>query len=154
MKFLFGSFLALLVSVGFFAVEVVGQVTGVVAIKAGHLLDVTTGRTLDHQLVLVENETIKSIAAETDGAIPPGARVIDLSQQWVLPGLIDCHTHITFQMDNYYADTFRRSPINDAVETHVFARKTLEAGFTTCRDVGSREFIDVALKRAIAAGKG
>src|SRR5215813_8566856 len=114
MRLRFGSILALLLSVGSFAAEG-GQITEVIAVKAGHLLDVTTGRTLDHQLVLVENETIKSITAENDGAIPSGAKVIDLSQQWVLPGLIDCHTHITFQMDNYYADTFRRSPINDAV---------------------------------------
>lgn len=135
------------------AAEVGGSSTNSVAIKAGHLLDVKSGKILEHQVVLVEGGVIKAIGAEHDISIPAGATVIDLSQAWVLPGLIDCHTHLTSQIEDYYADTFRKSPIDYAVEAHIFARRTLEAGFTTCRDVGSAEFIDVALKRAIAAGK-
>ncbi len=127
--------------------------TNLIVIKAGHLLDVTGGKMLERQVILIEADTIKRVGAEGSLPIPPDAKVIDLGESWVLPGLIDCHTHITMQMDDYYADAFRKSPINYAVEAHVLARRTLEAGFTTCRDVGSSEFIDVALKRAIASDK-
>jgi imidazolonepropionase-like amidohydrolase len=127
--------------------------TNLVVIKAGHLLDVTGGQTLDKQVIIVEGDKIKSVGPEGSTPAPSGAKVIDLGNAWVLPGLIDCHTHITMQMEDYYADTFRKSPINYAVEAHVLARRTLEAGFTTCRDVGASEFIDVALKRAIDSGR-
>src|SRR5258708_7683622 len=122
-----------------------------VVIKAGHLIDVVEGKVLDNQVVLVEGETIKAIGANIE--TPQGAKVIDLPNSWVLPGLIDCHTHITFQMGNYYDDLFRKSPIDEAVYAHVYARRTLEAGFTTCRNVGANEFVDVALRKAIDAGK-
>jgi len=127
--------------------------TNFIVIKAGHLIDVTAGKTLDRQVIFIEGDTIKRIGSEGSFPVPLDAKVIDLGQTWVLPGLIDCHTHITMQMEDYYADTFRKSPINLAVEAHVLARKTLEAGFTTCRDVGASEFIDVALRQAIGSGK-
>src|ERR1041385_1244208 len=127
--------------------------TNVLAIKAGHLLDVAGGKVLEKQIVLVESDTIKRVGAEGSFPVPEEAKIVDLGEQWVLPGLIDCHTHITMEMGDYYADAFRKSPINFAVEAHVLARKTLEAGFTTCRDVGSGEFVDVALRDAIASGK-
>ena len=74
--------------------------TNVVVIKAGHVLDMAVGKTLERQIILIEGDTIKRVAAEGSFPISPSAKVIDLSQAWVLPGLIDCHTHITMQMED------------------------------------------------------
>jgi imidazolonepropionase-like amidohydrolase len=127
--------------------------TNHIAVKAGHFLDVVRGEVLERQIVLIEGDVIKSVGAEGSVTIPANTTIMDLSQAWVLPGLIDCHTHITAEPEDYYADIFRRTPIDVATTSHLYARRTLEAGFTTCRDLGAGEFTDVALKKAIEAGK-
>jgi imidazolonepropionase-like amidohydrolase len=123
----------------------------VVLVRAGALVDVTRGTVLKGQEILIENGVIKAVGP--DLAAPAGARIVDLSGKTVLPGLIDVHTHVTSQPEDYYKDIFRRSPIDVAVTAHVYARRTLEAGFTTLRVVGASEYIDVALRNAIDAGK-
>jgi imidazolonepropionase-like amidohydrolase len=120
------------------------------AIRAGRFLDVKAGTLKNDVVILIEGERITQVGAGIP--IPQGVETIDLSNATVLPGLIDCHTHITTQPGNYYEDIFRRSPIDVAVTAHVYTRRTLEAGFTTVRDVGAGEFIDVALRKAIDAG--
>ena len=120
------------------------------AVRAGKLIDPATGTVSTDQIILIKDRKFEAIGPKV--AIPAGAEVIDLSRSTVLPGLIDCHTHITHQSGNYYEDLFRRSPIDLAVMAHVYARRTLEAGFTTIRDVGASEFIDVALRNAIDRG--
>jgi imidazolonepropionase-like amidohydrolase len=120
------------------------------AIRAGRLLDGTGAPPVRNAVILIEGDRIT--AAGPGLTIPPGTEVIDLSHSTVLPGLIDCHTHITSQSGDYLNDLFRRSPIDIAVTAHVYARRTLEAGFTTVRDVGASEFIDVALRNAINRG--
>jgi imidazolonepropionase-like amidohydrolase len=120
-------------------------------IHTSRLVDTTSGTVRTGQDILVEGNRIKAVGAEL--VAPPGAQVIDLRDKTVLPGLIDCHTHITSQPENYYADTFRKSPIDVAVSAHVYARRTLLAGFTTVREAGAGEYIDVALQRAIDSGK-
>jgi imidazolonepropionase-like amidohydrolase len=118
-----------------------------VIINAGHVVDVAAGKVLDKQMIWIEDERIKEIGSNLQP--PANAKILDLPNAWVLPGLIDCHTHITFQIANYFDDTFRKSPVDAAIIAHVYARRTLEAGFTACRDLGSGEFVDVALRKAI-----
>ena len=127
------------------------QTKTVTVIKAGKLVDTENGKVLDNQLILIENDTIKAVGSSI--AIPKNAVIIDLSKATVLPGLIDCHTHVTGQPGgDYYAEIFRKTVIDQAVTAHIYAKRTLDAGFTTIRDVGSQAFLDVALRNAINEG--
>ena len=129
-----------------------GQPSPVIkAIKAGRLIDPVQGTVLEHVVILVSHDTIVSVGK--DLSIPDSAQIIDLGQFTVLPGLIDCHTHLSSQPSgDYYADIFRKTPVDDAIIAPVHALRTLLAGFTTCRDVGSRGLVDVALRDAINRG--
>src|SRR5213078_1423298 len=100
-------------------------------------------------VIIVEGEKIKSIGG-SDTKIPAGADVIDLSNDTVLPGLIDCHTHLGSRADRYNPIyDFRDSEFSNAFAAVVNARKTLDAGFTTVRDVGSIAFLAVDLRNSI-----
>jgi imidazolonepropionase-like amidohydrolase len=121
-----------------------------VAIRAGRLIDGLGGAPIADAVILVENDRITAVGRGL--SIPAGTRIIDLGRSTVLPGFIDAHTHVTSQPENYLEDLFRKSPIDVAVTAHIYARRTLDAGFTTIRDVGAGEFIDVALRNAINAG--
>ena len=122
------------------------------AIKAGTFIDVVNGTALKNQVILISGDTIVSTGSSV--SIPADAEIIDLSNATVLPGLIDCHTHITGEPGNdYYADIFRKTVVDAAITAHIYAKKTLEAGFTTCRDVGAPAFVDVALRNAINSGE-
>src|SRR5262249_36300729 len=124
-----------------------------VAIKCGRLIDGDGGAPVENAVVIVEGDRIKTIG--TSVAIPPGAEVVDLSKSTVLPGLIDFHTHLTMQLGggDYWQEVATKSFVDRAVLAPKYASLTLEAGFTTVRDVGSDGWVDVALKRAIDAGK-
>ncbi|MGH2665961.1 amidohydrolase family protein [Flavobacterium sp.] len=120
-------------------------------IKAGKLVDVIHEVVLTNQIILIDNDKIVDIGANIP--IPKGAEVIDLSKATVLPGLMDCHAHVTFQPgDNYYEDIFRKTAIDYAVIAHIYAKRTLEAGFTMIRDVGADALLDVSLRNAINEG--
>ncbi|MBI3790948.1 MAG: amidohydrolase family protein [Gemmatimonadetes bacterium] len=122
----------------------------VIAIKAGRLIDGTGAAPVLNAVIVIEGDRIKAAGAGV--AIPAGARVIDLSKATVLPGLIDCHTHVTVS-PGVLGDQFRRSYIDAAIMAPSHAKATLEAGFTTIRDVGASAFVDIALRNAIDRGE-
>jgi imidazolonepropionase-like amidohydrolase len=118
-------------------------------VRAGKLLDVRTGKTLTNQAIVIENDKIVSVGADTGAA--GDAKVVDLSGKTVLPGLIDAHTHITFDPRFGY-DRLAISVPREALIGAKNARITLLAGFTTIRNLGATEFADIALRDAINAG--
>lgn len=135
----------------YFIVSAQAQQVPITVIKAGKLIDVENGKVLTNQIIIVRNDTILEVGANVK--IPSIATIIDLSKYTVLPGLIDCHTHITGQPSgDYYSDIFKKSPVDVAITAHLFAKKTLDAGFTTVRDLGSIGLVDIALRNAINNG--
>jgi len=120
-------------------------------IRAGHLLDVESGRVLNDQRILVRDGRIEAVGANIEA--PADAVSIDLSKMTVLPGLIDCHTHLADLADSEPLSLLRKSAVETAYAAIPNARVTLMAGFTTVRDVGVyRAFNDVAMRDAIAKG--
>ena len=121
-----------------------------VAYKAARLLDPVTGNTIANAVILVDHDTVVQVGSGL--AVPRDVPVTDLGNVTLLPGLIDVHSHVTTTPTTYYEGIFRRSPMDDAVRAPTNAKRTLEAGFTTLRDVGAGEYLDVALRNAINAG--
>jgi imidazolonepropionase-like amidohydrolase len=122
-------------------------------VTGDRMLDVTTGRYVDHPAILVGDDGhIQSIGSLAAMQLPAGTRHIDLPGETLLPGLIDMHVHLTSLAEiggyesNQYTDSFwTAAGVGNAA-------KTLRAGFTTVRNVGSSDFADVGLKEAIDGG--
>jgi imidazolonepropionase-like amidohydrolase len=125
------------------------------AIHAGHLLDVKTGKMLDNVYVTIENGKIAKITSSPDQkshvAFEPSTQVIELPNATLVPGLIDAHTHLTFDPNFGYQELGISVP-KEALTGAKNARITLEAGFTTVRNVGARGYTDIALRDAINEG--
>lgn len=125
----------------------------VVAVRAGRLLDGTGAGPRRNVVILIEGGRITAVGS--DVAVPAGAREIDLSRLTVLPGFVDAHVHLLGHVlgepgwDNALA---RETPADAALRGVRHARRTLEAGFTTVRNVGAGGFADVALRDAITRG--
>ena len=122
-------------------------------VLAGRLLDVERGELLDDRVIVIESDRIVEIIA--DPPAESSARVMDLSAATVLPGLIDCHAHMIGEMETGlgYASLVMRTAAQEAMSGVRNARATVDAGFTTVRDVGTfRAFVDCALRDAIEAG--
>jgi imidazolonepropionase-like amidohydrolase len=125
-----------------------------VAIRAGKVLDVRTGQYATDQIIWIEGDRIKAIGAAADitAELPASTKMVDLSKFTVLPGLIDCHTHLTYTPYMSGPAGLHVSYPRQALIGARNARVTLEAGFTTVRNVGANGFSDVALRDAIRAG--
>ena len=118
-------------------------------IRAARILDVKTGEVLRDGAIIIAGDKIVSVGPAT--ALPPDATVINLPTATVLPGLIDAHTHLTFNPVFGY-EMLGISVPREALIGARNARVTLEAGFTTVRNVGASGYSDVALRDAINAG--
>jgi len=121
------------------------------ALHAGHMLDVKTGKMLSDQTIVIAGGKIVSVGESATAKVPADAQRIDLPNATILPGLIDAHTHLTFDPTFGYerlAISVPRQTLTGAKN----ARLTLQAGFTTVRNVGADGFTDVALRDAINAG--
>ncbi len=131
-----------------------GRLTVVVepfAVRADRMLDVEAGRIVPDAAVVVEGARLVAVGGPE--VIPDGVRVVDLGDVTLLPGLIDCHTHLTGSLEG----DFVHRPVHETAADAALrgarnALRTVRAGFTTVRDVGSGGFADVALMRAIERG--
>jgi imidazolonepropionase-like amidohydrolase len=135
------------------AVSIAAPASAATIVTADRMLDVKTGRYVDHPAILVGDDgRIKQIGNLASMTVPAGTKQINLAGETLLPGLIDMHVHLNSfaEIGGYqglkYTDSFWATigPVN--------ARKTIDAGFTTVRNVGSPDFDDVALEQAIDGG--
>lgn len=124
-------------------------------IKAARIFDGKSDRVNSPGLVVVADGKIAAVGASA--TLPPDAEVIDLGDATLLPGFLDAHTHLSgeasYDWNQDKLDELRKTPAERALDASVNARKTLLAGFTTVRDVGSVDYLDVALRNAIRGGK-
>ena len=127
--------------------------TKLFAIKAARLFDGSSGALTQPGLVIVSDGKIQSVGGNI---VPPGATILDLGDATLLPGFIDAHTHLSQEFNPNYDGAALLSLQRNVAETSIRAtrdaRNTLMAGFTTVRDVGGSDFIDVGLRNAINAG--
>src|SRR5947209_6472073 len=123
-----------------------------VIVRAGRLLDVKSGQMLTNQAILIEGGKIISVGPASQAKVAPNTITIDLTNATVLPGLIDAHTHLTLDLGSTGYTGLGISPPREALIGARNARVTLEAGFTTVRNVGARGYSDIALRDAINAG--
>jgi imidazolonepropionase-like amidohydrolase len=157
MKLIFGSILFILfsfVGLSSFAQDTSARQKAVV-IKAARMFDGKSDRVVSSGLVVVVGGKIQAVGA--GASIPAGAEIIDLGDATLLPGFMDAHTHLSGEASDDWKqdelDGFKKSVAEQALDATVNARKTLMIGFTTVRDVGSGDLIDVSLRNAARGGK-
>ena len=119
------------------------------AVRAARFVDVKAGLVRGPVWVVVSGDTVESVEASA----PAGLAVTDLGDATLLPGLIDCHTHLSSRVGLSPMDQMKSSAAHAAITGVNNVRATIEAGFTTCRDVGGGELVDVSLRDAIKAGE-
>lgn len=126
-----------------------------IVIKAARIFDGKNERLTTPGVIVVSDGKIQSLGVNAQ--IPAGAEVIDLGAATLMPGFMDAHTHITGEATDDWKqdelDSFKKSIPEQALDATVHARKTLMIGFTTVRDLGSGDLIDIGLRNAIRSGK-
>ena len=125
-------------------------------VDCGRLLDVQTGAWRERVSIVIEDGSIKSVGPMQPSPTSGAAGNIDLSRHSCLPGLIDMHVHLTSETQPVvasYRDRLTADPADMAYRSVKYAERTLMAGFTTVRDLGAADGLNIALKRAIAAGE-
>src|SRR5437899_1863283 len=121
-------------------------------IRAGRLLNVRTGELRGNQAIVIEGDKISQISPSAEVKAAVGDTTIDLPDATLLPGLIDMHTHLTFELSSLSYEGLKISTAREALHGARNARRTLEAGFTTVRNVGAKDYADIALRDAINDG--
>jgi imidazolonepropionase-like amidohydrolase len=134
------------------ALTALPAMSAMTALHCGRVIDVNAQRVLTEQTVVVDGDRIARV--ESGFTTPPGAAVVDLRQHTCMPGLIDLHVHLTFEINpQSNLERFTLNTADHAFNSVVFAERTLMAGFTTVRDVGSVDTLGVALRNAIRKGQ-
>lgn len=127
----------------------------VTVLKAARMFDGKADHVVSPGLVIIAGSKIVDVGR--GAAIPAGARILDLGDVTLMPGMMDAHTHLSMPFHNNYLEgeqeLLKTTVAERALRASEYARVTLLAGFTTVRDVGGNDFIDVGLRNAIAAGK-
>jgi len=121
-------------------------------VRAGHVLNVRTGELRSNQTIVIEGDKISQIAPSSEVKAAAGDTTIDLPDATLLPGLIDMHTHLTFELSSLSYEGLKISTAREALHGARNARRTLEAGFTTVRNLGAKDYADTALRDAINDG--
>lgn len=126
----------------------------IIVLKAAHLFDGVSGKLTDRGVVIVEGDKIKEVGTDLNiPNLPQGAKIIDLGNATLLPGFIDSHVHLGYDyLDDWYKVFYKSMllfPAEKALHGADNARRTLEAGFTTVRDLGSDDHVAVSLRNAI-----
>jgi imidazolonepropionase-like amidohydrolase len=121
-------------------------------LRPGRVLDVRTGQLRTNQAIVIEGDKITQVISASEVKAAAGDTTIDLPDATLLPGLIDMHTHLTFDLSSLGYQGLAISTAREALHGARNARRTLEAGFTTVRNLGARDYADIALRDAINDG--
>lgn len=121
-------------------------------VTASRMIDPATGRVVSNAAILIDGGKVASAGSALTIKPPAGATLVDLGDRTILPGLIDMHTHLIGDASLAGYNSLGQAQDSAAIHGVANARKTLEAGFTTVRDVGNDGFADVALRDAVNAG--
>jgi imidazolonepropionase-like amidohydrolase len=141
-----------LLGTGMVPTPLVAQPAPQVALRFGALVDPQSGRATPDAVVVIQHDTVVRIGTGA-AAVPAGARVVDLRRYTAIPGLIDVHTHMTYWRDRQnLASPPPRSKDSVVMRAAENARRTLETGVTTVRDLGATNFTDIAMRDSINKG--
>jgi imidazolonepropionase-like amidohydrolase len=145
---------AVIASVLFAAPAFAAQPTPpVTLLQCGHLIDVVHGKLLGPSTIVIEGDRVKDVLDGTQQQYAGATAIIALPTSTCMPGLIDSHTHLTMQFSqSTYSDKFRLNPADYAIQSTVYARRTLLAGFTTVRNLGDYHNESIALRNAVNKG--